>query len=296
MGIIRAKKDKNNTYIKMAEDAFEDENLSFKAKGILGYLMSKPDNWRCQVKDLMKHAKDGNDSIKAGLRELREHGYITKEIMRNDNGAISHWDETIFETPQEHAKELFKKQENRRKISQAKKKIALKGKSRKGINPFIVNTKSTTNEISCSKPTLKTADRSVMKTNEEIELVEEFEDNICKLGKSTLKKLINYYREKRVSLGLLKTILGYCSDRGAKAFTYFQKVLESCLENGITTTQAFKQAIKNFYYEKTKIIEGKKEARKRAKKKQGANTLKFNDFDQRTYDYDKLERQLLGWE
>lgn len=84
MSVIRVQKQKN--YVVINKTAFEDKSLSFKAKGIFGYLMSKPDNWTTNIKDLQKNSADGRDSIYAGLKELREHGYLIKIAKRNLKG------------------------------------------------------------------------------------------------------------------------------------------------------------------------------------------------------------------
>ena len=53
-----------------------DKRLSYKARGVLYYLLSKPDNWKGQVFDLVAQSdKDGISSIKAAIKELVVCGY-----------------------------------------------------------------------------------------------------------------------------------------------------------------------------------------------------------------------------
>ena len=52
MSIIRVSKNKNNPYFLMNNTGINDKNLSFKAKGVLAYLISKPDNWYINYRDL----------------------------------------------------------------------------------------------------------------------------------------------------------------------------------------------------------------------------------------------------
>ena len=98
--IIRVKKNKHNPYVMLDNRIFSDPNLSWKAKGILSYLLSKPDNWVISVSDLVKRSKDGRDAVYAGLKQLQDAGYITREVIRSINGRIESWEYTIFETPQ----------------------------------------------------------------------------------------------------------------------------------------------------------------------------------------------------
>jgi hypothetical protein len=99
--IIRVKRLPSN-FVQMHKGFFEDSRLSFKAKGILGYLLTKPDNWEVRVADLMNHAKDGRDSIYAGLKELQDHKYYYKVQSRNKKGRLSHWECFICEVPMQN--------------------------------------------------------------------------------------------------------------------------------------------------------------------------------------------------
>jgi len=103
--IIRIQKKRNN-FVMLDKGFLEDSRLSFKAKGILAYLLSKPDNWRVIVKDLANHSKDGRDSIYAGLKELKEYRYYIKKTVRNEKGVITHWEGVIYEDPTENPESL----------------------------------------------------------------------------------------------------------------------------------------------------------------------------------------------
>jgi len=83
----------------MHKGFLEDPILSYKAKGILAYLLTKPDDWEVRVSDLINHARDGRDSVYAGLKELSECGYYRKVQLRDVAGRLSHWDCTVCEVP-----------------------------------------------------------------------------------------------------------------------------------------------------------------------------------------------------
>jgi len=63
--------------------------LSFEARGILAYLLSKPDDWEIQRADLMAEGGIGRDKVNSILKELREAGYLVTEIQRDDEGKIT---------------------------------------------------------------------------------------------------------------------------------------------------------------------------------------------------------------
>lgn len=87
----------------MNKTGLNDPRLSFKAKGILAYLLSKPDHWQTRVSDLANHAADGKDAVKSGLRELKSHGYVTYELPRNEKGRYIEGGYTVFEVSQKVA-------------------------------------------------------------------------------------------------------------------------------------------------------------------------------------------------
>lgn len=101
--IIRVMKGKENPYVMIDKRIYSDSNLSWKAKGILSYLLSKPDNWRVQESDIIKQSKDGRDSVRAGLKELIEAGYMKHNSVRNESGKILFWEYQVFEVPTDQA-------------------------------------------------------------------------------------------------------------------------------------------------------------------------------------------------
>lgn len=61
-----------------------DERLSFKAKGLYGFIQSKPDGWAFSAERIATKAKDGYDSVCAGLRELEACGYLFRTKTKNE--------------------------------------------------------------------------------------------------------------------------------------------------------------------------------------------------------------------
>lgn len=97
--VIRVQKRPNN-FVMIDKSFLEDTRLSYKAKGILAYLLSKPDNWKVIVGNLINYFTDGKASVYAGLKELKECGYYEKNPIRNEQGTrIIRWESTVYEIP-----------------------------------------------------------------------------------------------------------------------------------------------------------------------------------------------------
>lgn len=65
-----------------------DPRLSWKAKGLHTYLMSRPPNWEFYYADLLKRASDKRGAIKSGLKELQVAGYL---LIKRDKDAKGRW-------------------------------------------------------------------------------------------------------------------------------------------------------------------------------------------------------------
>lgn len=107
MGIVRVKKDSNYSVIN--NTGLKDERLSWKAKGILAYALTLPDDWTFHMCELAQHAKDGEDSLRTGFKELKELGYVKRYPVRDENTKkIIRWDTEIYETPQKEMPQVEK--------------------------------------------------------------------------------------------------------------------------------------------------------------------------------------------
>jgi hypothetical protein len=100
MSVIRVSKDKNNPYLIMNKACLDDISLSWKAKGILTYLLSLPDDWKVYIEELSKHTKDGIKSTNTGIKELITAGYIERKILREEiTNRFAGYEYIVSETP-----------------------------------------------------------------------------------------------------------------------------------------------------------------------------------------------------
>lgn len=101
MSIVRAPRPKGNFYI-LDKRISEDTNLSWGARGMLIFLLGKPDNWRVSIQNLVNETggskrKSGRDAVYAFLAELKEAGYITVFQNRSGSGIFGETDYLVHE-------------------------------------------------------------------------------------------------------------------------------------------------------------------------------------------------------
>jgi hypothetical protein len=96
--IYRVVKNKDNPYVMIDRRPVDNPALSFKAKGILTYLLSRPDGWEVSVADLIKHGKEKEAAVRSGLKELKNAGHMKYTQSRNQ-GRITGWLIEVYEIP-----------------------------------------------------------------------------------------------------------------------------------------------------------------------------------------------------
>jgi len=89
----------DNPFVQIDKYCLNDTKLSWKAKGLLCYMLSMPDNWKFYETELVRHADDGQSALRSALRELQEVGYIVKRVIRDEKGRIVEHETLVFERP-----------------------------------------------------------------------------------------------------------------------------------------------------------------------------------------------------
>ena len=94
--IIRQKRKANYTVI--PNEMLNNTELSFKAKAILCYLLSKPDKWSVYLSQLAKASTDGYESVVSGMNELIAKRYV----FRQPNSGVNPggWEYFVYDEPQ----------------------------------------------------------------------------------------------------------------------------------------------------------------------------------------------------
>ncbi len=97
MSIIRAPRPESG-FVQIRNEVARDSRLSYKARGILIEILSRPDNWETSADALAAAGPDGRTAVLSGLRELREHGYLLTTRMRLPDGTFNTVS-TVYDTP-----------------------------------------------------------------------------------------------------------------------------------------------------------------------------------------------------
>jgi hypothetical protein len=96
--IIRTRKNRENPYTMIARGALNDAALSWEARGVLAYLLDKPDDWEVRFQDLVHKGPGAEDRMRRILHELTAAGYV-RRARTNDPRGRWRWETVVYETP-----------------------------------------------------------------------------------------------------------------------------------------------------------------------------------------------------
>ena len=96
--IHRVKHDRN--YKTINTTASNDKRLTWQARGLHNYLITKPDDWKTKLSAIVSAAPNGRDAVRTMLKELQKYGYLEITQERDKNGRfVTIW--TVREVPEE---------------------------------------------------------------------------------------------------------------------------------------------------------------------------------------------------
>ena len=292
---------KEAKYAQIDNDLINNRELSFKALGIMTYILSKPDDWQIYISDLCRD-KDGEKSVRAGLNELRDKKYMQRyRVYDMDTGKVHHWETLVSETPFEDSEIISSVKEKYFKDTEGKivnKKIKIKsfersvpiviereitllsqkGKVENKNKNFLLSQnvqvenlqvenagQQILNPFTNTYPFTKTDISSNSKgENSHISFQNRYEKIIGKkLGATTLPKFQEHIKNFRADL--IESILVYAEETNARTYQWFEDRINDCLRKGITTGEQFTDDI-NAYREKqrqakNRAIKEKEEAK-----------------------------------
>lgn len=96
MSVIRVNNTKGFTV--MSNYHFQDKEISLKAKGLLGLMLSLPSNWDYSVNGLVAIVKENKAAVQTALKELEEHKYLKRTRVQDETGRF-YYIYDIYEKP-----------------------------------------------------------------------------------------------------------------------------------------------------------------------------------------------------
>lgn len=96
MSVFKIEKSRN--YTVMSNYHLRDKNLSYKAKGLLSFMLSLPEDWDYSINGLVSISKEGVKAIRNILQELQRYGYLVIEKKQNEVGQFE-YEYLIYEQP-----------------------------------------------------------------------------------------------------------------------------------------------------------------------------------------------------
>lgn len=96
MSVIRVNNTKGFTV--MSNYHFQDKEISLKAKGLLGLMLSLPSNWDYSINGLVAIVKENKAAVQSTLKELEEHKYLKRTRVQDETGRFDYVYD-IYEKP-----------------------------------------------------------------------------------------------------------------------------------------------------------------------------------------------------
>lgn len=150
MAIYRTMKE-NGDFVTVHKSFIFDNTLSAKAKGILLYFLSRPDDWQIYTSEVVKNMNDGQKSINSGINELIEAGYVERSRKRKVNGDFNGYEYLVYEKPRSIREMPFgenAKRENAKRINAKRENAKGQTTNNNSTNNDLTKNNNTKNDSS----------------------------------------------------------------------------------------------------------------------------------------------------
>jgi hypothetical protein len=97
--IIRTYHDTNNPFAQISRAALQNRDLSWEARGVLGYLLSKPVDWEIHFWDLVNQGPGARDRMRRILNELQTAGHVARQHYNDPVTGKWVWITHVYENP-----------------------------------------------------------------------------------------------------------------------------------------------------------------------------------------------------
>ncbi|KGM96104.1 replication initiation and membrane attachment, partial [Clostridium botulinum C/D str. DC5] len=240
MAVFRVNKDKENPYVMLNKHFIYDARLSLKSKGLMAYFLSRPDDWKFYQSEILQNCKDKKDSLLSTIKELQEHGYIKRRLMRDEKGKLlGGYEYEVFEIPNnltEGGKTDIGKTET--------------GENRKRIKPNSENPPLLNNE-SLLNNDFKVINEFNNKKKEIENPLIVYQNNIFPTPGAIDIETINNWTEK-LGADIVIYSINIAAKANARKLNYIEKILMDWERQGITTLEQAEAYTANRSKKKTK--------------------------------------------
>lgn len=79
----------NDPFSRVPKSLLNDEGLSWRAKGILSYLLGKHNGWKTNTDDIKSKGSEGRDAVRRALNDAISNGYAKWEFNRDADGRVN---------------------------------------------------------------------------------------------------------------------------------------------------------------------------------------------------------------
>lgn len=289
-------------FTQVSNIALRDSSLSLKAKGLYALIQSylTIEDFTLYKNTLKKHLKEGEKAFESTWKELKDSAYLIQYRLQDTKTKQFYYEYELLDEPNIELANQVHNSQNRKKHKEkihTPKKVGMDKKIKKAI-PTIKdsmdnsysgkvqvynNTKINNTKINNTKNT-----SSNILTLDNLYLM--FEDAFNKKPSSYMKTKLNNFVDQ-TNLEFVIEVLNYCIEHNAKSASYLFKTLEKLIDKNLVTAKLFKESVQDYYNNiKAQNYIKKTDDNKYIKKTE----VKVN-FTQREYDYDNLEKALLGW-
>lgn len=288
MAIIRQKRERN--YSVVSNEILEDTRMSFKARGLLIYMLSKPDDWKFYSEELVKHSdKDGISSIKTALNELEKCGYLKRIQKRAEKGKFGGQDWILNDSPENSPQVVFPIADNpSAEKPLAENRTLLSTDSTKYLNNQLLNSSSRAAENTAEEPTENQEPKTQNPTeNDPWDLWEKNWGFPNSIAQQDLMEWCQRFGNDLVYHAVEYALKSNVTSKGADR--YLARVFDSYEKNQIiTVTQAVEQE-EQHYHQKTREFANKRQygGKYQARQKEQLPDWAKDDHDTADQSYDE---------